>query len=169
MEKPRQRVLKDCAKSHSWQVTELGSDFRLWLHNHCYEIQIGKWCKNTDSTQYLAYHSQCFRSGLPLTFPVVGKSLHFKCLDLAGEKLYNSSLWKRKWKQTGWRGAAPSPLLHAKLQHSQRSPTATTNPVLGSKSAVREPQLVWKQPCWPQQLTPAPSIHPHCLHIVIRN
>lgn len=104
MEKLRQRVLKYCPKSHSWQVTEVGSDFRLWLHNHCtknhyLEIQIGKWCKNTDGTQYLAYHSQFFRSGLPLTIPLVGKSLHFKCLDLAGEKLYNSSLWKRKLKK----------------------------------------------------------------------
>ena len=38
--------------------------------------------------------------------------------------------------------SALSPLLCTKLQHSQRSPTAATNPVLGSRSASREPQLV---------------------------
>lgn len=38
--------------------------------------------------------------------------------------------------------SAFSHLLCAKLQHSQRSPTAATNPVLGSRSAVKEPQLV---------------------------
>lgn len=38
--------------------------------------------------------------------------------------------------------SALSHLLCAKLQHSQRSPTAATNPVLGSRSAVEGLQLV---------------------------